>query len=160
MEEAEEILATTDGLLKQWTEQRSDRSVLLQLQRAAHSLKGGARMAENEPVGAIAYELETTFEQFAVHNFSSNVYDPLLQTAFEWLKQAIFKRDFSNYDGLKNSLASIDYVDVIAQLPTRVTQIDLLNAVPVLSLCRVMVLSRQQCWVSGKKRLTWMAVMK
>ena len=130
LEEAEEILATTDGLLKQWTEQRSDRSVLLQLQRAAHSLKGGARMAENEPVGAIAYELETTFEQFAVHNFSSNVYDPLLQTAFEWLKQAIFKRDFSNYDGLKNSLASIDYVDVIAQLPTRVTQIDLLNAVP------------------------------
>lgn len=130
LEEAEEILETTDGLLKQWTEQRSDRSVLLQLQRAAHSLKGGARMAENEPVGAIAYELETTFEQFAVHNFSSNVYDPLLQTAFEWLKQAIFKRDFSNYDGLKNSLASIDYVDVIAQLPTRVTQIDLLNAVP------------------------------
>ncbi|MEG2637736.1 MAG: Hpt domain-containing protein, partial [Acinetobacter sp.] len=60
LEEAEEILATTDGLLKQWTEQRSDRSVLLQLQRAAHSLKGGARMAENEPVGAIAYELETT----------------------------------------------------------------------------------------------------
>ncbi|MEG2637762.1 MAG: Hpt domain-containing protein, partial [Acinetobacter sp.] len=52
LEEAEEILATTDGLLKQWTEQRSDRSMLLQLQRAAHSLKGGARMAENEPVGA------------------------------------------------------------------------------------------------------------
>ncbi|MEG2434340.1 MAG: Hpt domain-containing protein, partial [Acinetobacter sp.] len=98
LEEAEEILASTDGLLKQWTEQRSDRSVLLQLQRAAHSLKGGARMAENEPVGAIAYELESIFEQFAVHNFSSNVYDPLLLTAFEWLKQAIFKRDFSNYD--------------------------------------------------------------
>ncbi|WP_291374782.1 Hpt domain-containing protein [Acinetobacter sp. UBA6720] len=130
LEEAEEILASTDGLLKQWTEQRSDRSVLLQLQRAAHSLKGGARMAENEPVAAIAYELETIFEQFAVHNFSSNVYDPLLQTAFVWLKQAIFKRDFSNYDGLKNSLASVDYVDVIAQLPTRVTQIDLLNAAP------------------------------
>ncbi len=33
--------------LKQWFEQRSDRSVLLQLQRAAHSLKGGARMARN-----------------------------------------------------------------------------------------------------------------
>ena len=130
LEEAEEILTLTDSLLKQWTEQRSDRSVLLQLQRAAHSLKGGARMAENEPVAAIAYELETTFEQFAVHHFSSNVYDPLLLTAFNWLKQAIFKRDFSNYDGLKNSLASIDYVDVTTQLPTRVTQVDLLTATP------------------------------
>jgi len=126
LEEAEEILESTDGLLKQWFEQRSDRSLLLQLQRAAHSLKGGARMVENEPVGAIAYQLETTFERFAVHQFNSNVYDLLLQTTFAWLKQAIFEHDFSNYDSIKLSLESIEFVDVTVQLPNRVNKTDTL----------------------------------
>src|SRR5690606_176018 len=49
LEESEEILEHAVQLLNQWTEQRSDRNVLLQLQRAAHSIKGGARMVENEP---------------------------------------------------------------------------------------------------------------
>lgn len=127
LEEAEEILESTHHLLKQWFDQRSDRSLLLQLQRAAHSLKGGARMIENEPVAAISYQLETTFEQFAVHHFNSNVYDLLLQTTFAWLKQAIFERDYSNFDSLKLSLESIGFVDVTAQLPNRVTQSDLLS---------------------------------
>ncbi|TCB50443.1 hybrid sensor histidine kinase/response regulator [Acinetobacter sp. ANC 4779] len=128
LEEAEEILESTDGLLKQWFEQRSDRSLLLQLQRAAHSLKGGARMVENEPVAAISYQLETTFEQFAFHHFNSNAYDLLLQTTFAWLKHAIFERDYSNFDSLKLSLKSIEFVDVTVQLPNRVTQSDLLSA--------------------------------
>ena len=71
-EEAEEILDAADQRLKHWFEQRSDRSILLQLQRAAHSLKGGSRMAELEPVAQIAYQLESSFEQFAVHQFNSN----------------------------------------------------------------------------------------
>ncbi|NNH01006.1 Hpt domain-containing protein [Acinetobacter sp. ANC 5414] len=127
LEEAEEILESTDDLLKQWFDQRSDRSLLLQLQRAAHSLKGGARMVENEPVAAISYQLESTFEQFAVHHFNSNAYDLLLQTTFAWLKQAIFERDYSNFDSLKLSLESIGFVDVTVQLPNRVTQSDLLT---------------------------------
>ena len=118
-EEAAEIFETMDKLLKQWFEQRSDRSLLLQLQRAAHSLKGGARMAEIEAVGAIAYRIESTFEQFAVHHFNSNVYDALLQTTLAWLKQAIFEHDYSNFDSLKASLEAIEYVDVTVQLPTR-----------------------------------------
>ena len=130
-EEAEEILESTDSLLKQWFEQRSDRSLLLQLQRAAHSLKGGARMVENEPVGAIAYQLETTFERFAVHQFNSNVYDLLLQTTLAWLKQAIFEHDYSNFDSVKLSLESIEFVDVIAQLPKRVAESDTLSTAKV-----------------------------
>lgn len=131
LEEAEEILDSTGSLLKQWFEQRSDRSLLLQLQRAAHSLKGGARMVENEPVGAIAYQLETTFERFAVHQFNSNVYDLLLQTTLAWLKQAIFEHDYSNFDSVKLSLESIEFVDVTAQLPNRVSRSDMLSAAKV-----------------------------
>lgn len=126
-EEAEEILDAADQRLKQWFEQRSDRSVLLQLQRAAHSLKGGARMTEIEPVAQIAYQLESAFEQIAVHQFKSNVYDALLQTTLAWLRDAIFNTDYSNYDSLKSSLSAMQFVDVSAQLPERLTHTDLLS---------------------------------
>ena len=79
LEEAAEILANAEKLLNQWFDQRSDRSLLLQLQRAAHSIKGGARMVDVEEVASVAYELETSFEQFAVYQFNSNAYDGLLQ---------------------------------------------------------------------------------
>ncbi|PWB15290.1 hybrid sensor histidine kinase/response regulator [Acinetobacter sp. AM] len=118
-EEAAEIFDTMEKLLRNWSEQRSDRSLLLQLQRAAHSLKGGARMAEIEPVGAIAYRLESAFEQFAVHHFNSNVYDPLLQTTITWLRHAIFDHDYTNFDSLKAGLEAIEYADVTVQLPSR-----------------------------------------
>ena len=124
LEESEEILEQATQLLNHWIEQRSDRNLLLQLQRAAHSIKGGARMVENEPVASIAYQVETTFEQFAVHHFNSNAYDGLLKTTLSWLKQAIFNKDYSNFDSIKLSLESIQYVDVTAQLPNRVAEID------------------------------------
>ena len=126
-EEAEEILDAADQRLKQWFEQRSDRSILLQLQRAAHSLKGGARMLEIEPVAQIAYQLERAFEQFAVHQFNSNVYDALLQNTLVWLRDAIFNADYSNYDSLKSNLSAMQFVDVSAQLPERLTHTDLLS---------------------------------
>ncbi|PJI35825.1 Hpt domain-containing protein [Acinetobacter pseudolwoffii] len=122
LEESEEILANAEKLLNQWFDQRSDRSLLLQLQRAAHSIKGGARMIETEEVASIAYELETTFEQFAVYQFNSNAYDGLLQKTLAWLKQAIFQRDYSGFEQLQSSLKKIAYVDVTAQLPERLAK--------------------------------------
>ena len=124
LEEAEEIISSATEFLTQWFEQRSDRSLLLQLQRAAHSIKGGARMVDNEAVAVIAYKLESTFEQFAVHYFNSNAYDKLLLTTFAWLKQAIYEQDYSNFDSISLALDAIEYVDVTAQLPTRVAQAD------------------------------------
>ena len=91
MEEAAELLEMADHLLKQWFEQRTNR-ILLQLQRAVHSLKGGSRMLGLETVQAIAYQLENAFEQFALHHFSSNIYDNLLESAIVWLKEAILNK--------------------------------------------------------------------
>jgi len=124
LEESEEILANAEKLLNQWFDQRSDRSLLLQLQRAAHSIKGGARMIDVEEVASIAYELETTFEQFAVYQFNSNAYDGLLQKTLVWLRQAIFQRDYNGFEPLHSSLKKIAYVDVTAQLPERLAKTD------------------------------------
>ncbi len=125
LEEAEELLEQAQSLLKQWFEQRGNRSLLLQLQRNAHSLKGGARMAEMDAIAVIAYHLENAFEQFGVHHFNSNVYDNLLNTALAWLHEAIFKRQYANFDGLKQSLENMEFVDVSAQLPQKLSARDI-----------------------------------
>jgi len=126
-EEAAELLDAGQQLLNRWFDERTNRSILLQLQRTVHSLKGGARMAELEPVAVIASHLENAFEQFAVKAFSSNAYDHLLLTAFTWLKAAIFERSYNNYDGLKHTLERLEFVDTNAQIPTKLARADLFS---------------------------------
>jgi chemosensory pili system protein ChpA (sensor histidine kinase/response regulator) len=133
MEEAAELLETADHLLKQWFEQRTNRSILLQLQRAVHSLKGGSRMLGLETVQAIAYQLENAFEQFALHHFSSNIYDNLLESAIFWLKEAIFKQNYQHFDGLQQSLENIQFIETAIQIPNKLTRTDLFSTEPVIS---------------------------
>ncbi len=123
-EEAFEMLERAETLLGFWFEQRSNRSLLLQLQRAAHSLKGGARMAQIEPIAQIAYELETVFEQLAAHQVSSNVHDSLLESTLAWLKRAIYEHDYSHVESLVQRLSSIEYANSTVQLPSHATQVD------------------------------------
>lgn len=125
-EEARELIDDGLRLLSHWFEQRSNRSLLLQLQRIAHSLKGGAKMVKLDQVADIAYELENAFEQFGLHNFNSNVYDGLLEKTFNWLDAAIFQHHYDNFDGLKAKLHNIEYVDVSAQLPDKLSRTNLI----------------------------------
>lgn len=133
LEEAAELLEMADVLLKQWFEQRTNRSILLQLQRAVHSLKGGARMVGLEAVYAIAYQLENTFEQFALHHFNSNIYDHLLESAVAWLKDAIFKHNYQHFDGLQQSLENIQFFETNIQIPAKLTKTDLFSSEPVMT---------------------------
>lgn len=133
MEEAAELLEMADHLLKQWFEQRTNRSILLQLQRAVHSLKGGSRMVGLETVQAIAYQLENAFEKFALYHFSSNIYDNLLESAIVWLKEAIFKQNYQHFDGLQQSLENIQFIETAIQIPSKLTRTDLFSTEPVMS---------------------------
>ncbi|MBJ8503451.1 Hpt domain-containing protein [Acinetobacter seifertii] len=133
LEEAAELLEMADVLLKQWFDQRTNRSILLQLQRAVHSLKGGARMVGLEAVYAIAYQLENTFEQFALHHFNSNIYDHLLESAVAWLKDAIFKHNYQHFDGLQQSLENIQFFETNIQIPAKLTKTDLFSSEPVMT---------------------------
>ncbi|WP_174493133.1 Hpt domain-containing protein [Acinetobacter sp. Marseille-Q1623] len=124
-EEAEELLARADDILDQWFDERSSRSLLLQLQRIAHTLKGGAKMVGYTQISDIAYELENTFERFGLHNFNSNAYDQLLSKAFNWLKNAILSNNYEHFDSIKTGLKNIQYVDVSAQLPEKIISNDI-----------------------------------
>ena len=58
-DEATELLESTDSTLHQWSQNRTDQQLVMQLQRNLHTLKGGARMAGLAPMGDLSHELET-----------------------------------------------------------------------------------------------------
>jgi len=62
LEEGNEILDTSDGLMARLREAPDDRVQLIGLQRELHTLKGGARMAGLNAVGDLSHSMESLFE--------------------------------------------------------------------------------------------------
>ncbi|OIN47528.1 hybrid sensor histidine kinase/response regulator [Pseudomonas azotoformans] len=62
LEEAVDILDSAGQSLKRWLLEPDNAAPLSSLQRDLHTLKGGARMAEIEPIGDLAHELECLYE--------------------------------------------------------------------------------------------------
>ncbi len=58
LEEADELIETCDEAVARWRNNPEDADAPTQLQRALHTLKGGARMADLEGLGVLAHELE------------------------------------------------------------------------------------------------------
>jgi len=90
-EEADEILASTDGLMQQWVSSSDgDHAVLIELQRALHTLKGGARLANIFSVGDLAHDLESLLENITEHRLpASEGFPDLVQQGLDWLVLAI-----------------------------------------------------------------------
>lgn len=67
IDEANELLETSDHTLHEWEQQRSDDSgtmdysAVMELQRYLHTLKGGARMAEISEISDLSHEMESLF---------------------------------------------------------------------------------------------------
>jgi len=67
VDEAKELLEMSDRTLHEWVEQKPDENgqydftVVMELQRYLHTLKGGAKMAELGEIGDLSHELESIF---------------------------------------------------------------------------------------------------
>ena len=67
IDEANELLEMSDNTLHRWAGQKTDENgnhdytAVMELQRYLHTLKGGAKMAELEPIGDLSHELESMF---------------------------------------------------------------------------------------------------
>ncbi len=59
LEESEENLETSDAALDRWRMDSEDHDALAELQRALHTVKGGARMADLGPIGDLAHAVES-----------------------------------------------------------------------------------------------------
>ncbi|GGK02891.1 Hpt domain-containing protein [Pseudomonas matsuisoli] len=62
LDEAVDILESANQSLERWLADASNTSALNALQRDLHTLKGGARMADVEPISRLAHELEGLYE--------------------------------------------------------------------------------------------------
>lgn len=70
LEEAVDILDSAGQSLKRWLLEPESAAPLSSLQRDLHTLKGGARMAEIDPVGDLAHELECLYEGLVDRRYS------------------------------------------------------------------------------------------
>lgn len=59
LEEAVEILASTEKTLVSWIEQPDNEDLIVELQRALHTLKGGARMAGFKEIADLSHHVES-----------------------------------------------------------------------------------------------------
>ncbi|WJI16975.1 Hpt domain-containing protein [Pseudoxanthomonas winnipegensis] len=67
VEEGNDLLDHSDGLLARLRQAPDDRSLVIGLQRDLHTIKGGARMAGIEPIGDLGHAIESLLEQVAEH---------------------------------------------------------------------------------------------
>ena len=90
LEEASEILGTVDELLHRWIHEPDNKEIVGEMQRALHTLKGGARMAKITPVGDLSHSIETALENIVAGKASeSKDLLDLIQTSHDWLLGAI-----------------------------------------------------------------------
>ncbi|QAY91077.1 Hpt domain-containing protein [Pseudomonas sp. ACM7] len=90
LEEAMDILESAGQALQRWLSDPDNAAPLLSLQRDLHTLKGGARMAEVEPVGELAHELESLYEGLVDRRYAySEALAHLLQHSHDRLAQLL-----------------------------------------------------------------------
>ncbi|VVN35575.1 Sensor histidine kinase RcsC [Pseudomonas fluorescens] len=90
LEEAVDILESAGQALQRWLGDPANAAPLLSLQRDLHTLKGGARMAEVEPVGDLAHELESLYEGLVDRRYNhSEALAHLLQQSHDRLAQLL-----------------------------------------------------------------------
>jgi len=83
LEEADEILEVCDQSLASWRNDSSDRNAVSNLQRALHTLKGGARMSHLPAIADLTHEIESVIDAAADGSCS------LDENAFDLLQEAI-----------------------------------------------------------------------
>ncbi|MEX3774360.1 Hpt domain-containing protein [Pseudomonas sp. MYb118] len=90
LEEAVDILESAGQALQRWLDDPENAAPLLSLQRDLHTLKGGARMAEVEPVGDLAHELESLYEGLVDRRYThAEALAHLLQQSHDRLAQLL-----------------------------------------------------------------------
>ena len=90
LDEADDILKTTEALIQGWLTTPNDASIMEELQRALHTIKGGARMANLAPIASLSHGIESLLENIANGFVQPTIeYPRLVQNCQDWLVQAI-----------------------------------------------------------------------
>jgi len=86
VEETTDILSNSDDIMERWTADTSDLGVVGELQRALHTIKGGARLAGLTPIGDLTHELESVLEDITEGRCEVNAKLPkVVQAGLDYL---------------------------------------------------------------------------
>ena len=130
LDEAGEIVEQTSTQLAAWLEQPQQKTLLTELQRGLHTLKGGARMAGVESLGDLAHEMEFVYEDLALDKKPNPpVLGRLLVLCHDWLADAITVLDRGEKPQYPQSL--VDALRGFMQAPAS------LVALPILAMTEV-----------------------
>ena len=90
LEEAEEIQENTDRILHDWSKDVDNRELIAELQRALHTLKGGARMAGLSPIGDLSHTIESLMEAVTEDRLTpTKEFPKVVHACHDWLSSAI-----------------------------------------------------------------------
>lgn len=109
LEEAEEIQETCDQIIHRWTGDYANREYITELQRALHTLKGGARMANIKAIGNLSHAIESLLEAVTEGELQPTAAFPLAaQSGHDWITHSIQK--------VKNNEEIEEATDLLTQL--------------------------------------------
>ncbi|MDH5325412.1 MAG: Hpt domain-containing protein [Gammaproteobacteria bacterium] len=92
LEEAQDILANIEDSLSRWSSDLNSEDIIAELQRSLHTLKGGARMADINPLADIAHGIESLLEQIIEGNrVADAALESLVRDCMDWLAQTVDK---------------------------------------------------------------------
>ncbi|MCG6968254.1 MAG: Hpt domain-containing protein [Gammaproteobacteria bacterium] len=90
LEEADEIQVNSEKTLHEWADDVDNRALISELQRALHTLKGGARMAGIKAIGDMSHSIESLLEAVTEGNLQPTMEFPrVVQLCHDWLSSAI-----------------------------------------------------------------------
>jgi chemosensory pili system protein ChpA (sensor histidine kinase/response regulator) len=90
LDEADEILRNSEALIQGWSGDPNDRSIMEELQRSLHTLKGGARMANLMPIANISHRVESLLEAVTEGAAASSPELPkAVQRCQDWLTHSL-----------------------------------------------------------------------
>ncbi|HEX5513944.1 MAG TPA: Hpt domain-containing protein, partial [Gammaproteobacteria bacterium] len=123
LEEAADILEATEAALNHWQNEPGNEERIIDLQRALHTLKGGARMAGFKPIADLSHALETLLVgvQSGRPQPSAELFD-LLERIYDRLfsmrAKAAFGEPLTDADDLLAAIAALrDGTPTAAQPP-------------------------------------------
>ncbi|OLF38941.1 MULTISPECIES: Hpt domain-containing protein [unclassified Psychrobacter] len=91
LEEADEIVVSSNKYLQLFLGNVSDVAALQALQRDLHTIKGGARMVAANGIADLAHEMETVYEELAIlRKPATKMISQLLTDCHDWLADAVF----------------------------------------------------------------------
>lgn len=110
LEEAEETQEKIERILHQWTQDSKNLQPVAELQRALHTFKGSARMANVLPIGDLAHAMESLLEGISSRRFNpQSEHLALLQNCHDWLAHALEKaQQLKTVEPAEDLLAQID----------------------------------------------------